>query len=93
MRATWNGAVLAESDDVVTVEGNAYFPKTAIECRYFEESDRHTQCHWKGEACYFDLVVDGQRNDGAAWYYPAPKPAAAELCDRVAFWRGVTVSP
>ncbi|MDX1530240.1 MAG: DUF427 domain-containing protein [Rhodothermales bacterium] len=93
MKATWNGVVLAESDDAVVVEGNHYFPPDAIRRDYFRESDKHTTCPWKGEASYYDVVVDGETNAGAAWTYPDPKPAAAEIKDHVAFWRGVEVTP
>jgi uncharacterized protein (DUF427 family) len=91
MKATWNGRVLAESDDTVVVEGNHYFPREAIKEEYFEESATHTHCPWKGEASYFSVVVDGETNRDAAWYYPEPKEAAKEIKDRVAFWRGVKV--
>ena len=91
MRATWNGATIAESDDTVVVEGNQYFPRDAIRQEYFQESDTHTTCPWKGEASYFNVVVNGETNKDAAWYYPDPKPAAQEIKDRVAFWRGVKV--
>ncbi len=91
MKATWNGAVLAESDDTVVVEGNHYFPRESINCEYFQESATHTTCSWKGVASYFDIVVDGAQNKDAAWYYPEPKEAAREITGRVAFWRGVKV--
>jgi len=90
-RAIWNGAVLAESDRCEVVEGNQYFPPDAIDRRYFRESATHTICSWKGTASYFDVVVDGDSNADAAWYYPEPKPAAAQIKDYVAFWRGVRV--
>lgn len=89
--ATWKGTVIAESEDTVIVEGNHYFPREAIKAEYFEPSDAHSVCPRKGTASYFDVVVDGNRNSGAAWYYPDPKPAAAEIKNRVAFWRGVEV--
>lgn len=92
VRATWNGAVLAESDETIIVEGNHYFPRASITPEYFVESSQHTRCPWKGMASYFDVVVDGKANAGAAWYYPDPKPAAADIKDYVAFWRGVAVS-
>jgi uncharacterized protein (DUF427 family) len=92
MRAMWNGAVLAESDDTVVVEGNHYFPESAVVAEYFEPSGTHTFCPWKGEASYRSVVVDGQRNDDAAWFYPEPKDAAKEITDRVAFWKGVEVT-
>lgn len=93
MKATWNGATLAESDATIEVEGNAYFPLEAIRREYFHESDEHTICPWKGTASYYDVVVDGQTNAGAAWYYPTPKPAASQITGYVAFWHGVRVTP
>jgi uncharacterized protein (DUF427 family) len=92
MKATWNGTTLAESDDTVVVEGNHYFPRSALRDEHFEPSDRHTLCPWKGTASYFDVVVDGRRNAAAAWFYPEPKAAAEEIRDRVAFWHGVEVA-
>ncbi len=91
MKASWNGTTIAESDDTVVVEGNHYFPREAINKEHFEDSNTHTICPWKGEASYFNVVVNGEVNKDAAWYYPEPKPAAAEIKDRVAFWRGVKV--
>ncbi len=90
-KAIWNGQVLAESDDLVRIEGSFYFPKSALKMDYFKPSETHTICHWKGTASYYSLVVDGQQNQDAAWYYDDPKPAAAAIKDRVAFWRGVEV--
>jgi uncharacterized protein (DUF427 family) len=90
--ATWNGAVIAESDDIVTVEGNAYFPRESVREELLRPSDTRTICPWKGTASYFSLEVDGQVNSDAVWYYPEPKDAAKEITDRVAFWHGVTVS-
>jgi len=90
--ASWNGTVIAESDDIVTVEGNAYFPRAAVRDDVLRPSSTTTVCPWKGTASYYTLEVDGQTNPDAAWYYPEPKEAAAEIRDRVAFWRGVTVS-
>jgi uncharacterized protein (DUF427 family) len=92
MKATWNNAVLAESDDIVTVEGNAYFPAASLNRDLFRPSEQTSRCPWKGEAHYYSLEVDGMRNDNAAWYYPDPKEAAANIRNRVAFWKGVTVS-
>ena len=89
--ATWNGTVIAESDDIVTVEGNAYFPRDAVRDEVLRPSETHSVCPWKGTASYFDLQVDGQVNKDAAWYYPTPKDAAQEITGRVAFWRGVEV--
>ena len=91
MKATWNDTILAESDDTAVVEGNHYFPPQSIKREYFQESATHTTCPWKGEASYYNVVVDGQINKDAAWYYPDPKPAAAEIKDHVAFWRGIKV--
>ena len=91
MKATWNGAVLAESDRTVIVEGNHYFPSDSIKKEYFHDSNTHTICPWKGEASYYNVVVEGQVNKDAAWYYAEPKPAADEIRNRVAFWRGVKV--
>ncbi|MBP2276920.1 MULTISPECIES: DUF427 domain-containing protein [Sphingomonas] len=89
--ARWNGAVIAQSEDTVVVEGNHYFPPDSIVADYFEASATHSICPWKGEASYKSLVVDGKRNADAAWFYPDPKPKAAEIKDRFAFWKGVTV--
>ena len=90
--ATWNGTVLAESDDIVTVEGNAYFPRESVRDEVLRPSDTHTICPWKGTASYFSLDVGGRVNADAAWYYPTPKDAAKEITDHVAFWNGVKVS-
>jgi uncharacterized protein (DUF427 family) len=92
MRATWRGQLLAESDDTVVVEGNHYFPATALRREHFRESRTESVCPWKGTASYYDVVVGGEVNRDAAWYYPSPKPAAANITGRVAFWRGVEVS-
>lgn len=91
MKATWNGATLAESDDTVVVEGNHYFPADSIKRDHFTPSTTHTTCAWKGEASYYDISVDGKVNKDAAWYYPDPKQAAANIKDRVAFWKGVAI--
>ena len=91
MKAIWNDAVLADSDQTVVVEGNHYFPPDSVNRLYFQESPTHTTCPWKGEASYYNVVVDGNVNKDAAWYYPDPKLAAAEIKDRIAFWRGVRV--
>lgn len=90
-RAIWNGVVLAESDHCQRVEGNAYFPPHSIKRQYFKESATHTTCSWKGEASYYDVVVNEQVNKDAAWYYPSPKEAAKQIAGYVAFWKGVTV--
>ena len=91
MRAIWRDAVLAESDDTVVVEGNHYFPAGAIDRQYFRESATHSTCPWKGEASYYDVVVGDEVNRDAAWYYPTPKEAAANITGHVAFWKGVKV--
>ena len=89
--ASWNGLVVAESDDIVTVEGNAYFPREAVRADVLRPSDHHTLCPWKGTASYYDLEVEGRVNKDAVWYYPTPKDAAKEIRGRVAFWHGVEV--
>lgn len=91
MKAVWHDAVIAESDDTVVVEGNHYFPPEAIKREYFKASDTHTTCPWKGEASYYDVVVEDQTNKDAAWYYPQPKEAAGQIKDYIAFWKGVKV--
>jgi uncharacterized protein (DUF427 family) len=90
-KATWNGAVLAESERYETVEGNVYFPPEALRREHVRESATHTVCGWKGTASYYDVVVDGKVNADAVWYYPDPKPAAANIKGYFAFWKGVTV--
>jgi uncharacterized protein (DUF427 family) len=92
MKATWNDQTIAESDDTIVVEGNHYFPPEALKGEFFAKSESHTICPWKGEASYYNLQVNGETNRDAAWYYPDPKPAAANIKDRVAFWKGVTIS-
>jgi len=92
-RASWNGAVIAESDACETVEGNKYFPPDAVKREYLRPSDTRTVCGWKGTASYYDVVVNGQVNKDAAWYYPETKPAAATVKGYIAFWRGVKVGP
>jgi uncharacterized protein (DUF427 family) len=90
-KATWEGAVLAESRATVEVEGNQYFPSDAIHKEYFKPSDVQTVCPWKGTASYYDVEVKGKRNAGAAWFYPEPKAAAQKIRGYVAFWKGVQV--
>jgi uncharacterized protein (DUF427 family) len=92
-RATWNGAVIAEAadDEVEIVEGNVYFPPQAVDRTYLRESRTETICPWKGTASYYDVVVEGEINKDAAWYYAAPKEAAANIAGHVAFWKGVRV--
>jgi uncharacterized protein (DUF427 family) len=92
VRASWNGVVLAESDDTIVVEGNHYFPRDSVKDEYLKMSDTHTRCFWKGTASYYDVVVDERTNVDAAWYYPSPSEAASQIEDRIAFWRGVEVS-
>ena len=91
-KAEWNGAVLAESEDTVVVEGNHYFPAEAIQRQFFKSSATRTLCPWKGEASYYTLAVDGAENPDAAWFYPDPKPAAANIRGRIAFWKGVRIT-
>jgi uncharacterized protein (DUF427 family) len=87
----WNGAVIAQSDDIEIVEGNVYFSADGVNREYLQESNTHTLCPWKGTASYYHLAVNGKTNPDAAWYYPEPKSAAKNVKDRVAFWHGVTV--
>ena len=89
--ATWNGAVLAESDDCVVIEGNQYFPPESIHPEYFKPSGHATVCGWKGTASYYDIEVNGERNANAAWFYTEPLPAAESIRGRIAFWKGVQV--
>lgn len=91
MKAIWNKQVLAESDDVVEVEGNQYFPKDSVNEEFIEVSPNRSECPWKGTAYYYHLNVDGEHNENAVWYYPDPKPAASEVKDRIAFWPGITI--
>lgn len=90
-RAIWNGAVIAESDDIVTVEGNVYFPRESLDPTALAESAHTSVCSWKGTANYYSLVVDGAENRDAVWYYANPKDAAEMVAGRVAFWKGVTI--
>ena len=92
MKASWNGTLIAESDDTVVVEGNHYFPASALVSAHCEPRDHTSHCGWKGTAHYFHVVVDGERNENAAWVYREPYDAAREITGRVAFWKGVTVS-
>ena len=87
----WNGQTIAESDDTVVVESNHYFPKNSVKTEFLADSATHTTCPWKGLASYYSLTVDGQTNPDAAWFYPNPKPAANQIKDYVAFWKGVKV--
>lgn len=99
MKATWNGTLIAEApkDELIYIEGNWYFPPARIDQQYFAPSEEHTTCFWKGEASYYDIVVDDQTNEAAAWYYPDPKEGSIERVGKdfrnyVGFWRGVTVT-
>ena len=92
MKAIWNGQTIAESGNTVVVEGNHYFPRESVKPEYLAESATHSTCPWKGEASYFSLKVGGQENRDAAWFYPAPKDAAKQIKEHVAFWKGVTIS-
>ncbi len=90
--AQWNGTVIADSDATVIVEGNHYFPIESVNQELLRPSETHSICPWKGTASYYSVEIDGQTNSDAAWYYPAPKDAASEIKDHVAFWHGVTVT-
>ena len=91
MKAIWSGRILAESDDTVVVENNHYFPADSINLEFFQESDHQTFCPWKGSAHYYDILVGGECNENAAWYYPETKEAADNIKGRIAFWHGVEV--
>jgi len=91
MKAIWNDVVIAEGDKTVVVEGNHYFPPQSVRTEHMRPSQTHTTCPWKGEASYYDVVIGGQVNRDAAWFYPEPKPAASPIKDHVAFWKGVKV--
>lgn len=92
MKAIWMDKVIAESNDTIVVEGNHYFPRSSVHAPFLKPSETHTTCPWKGEASYYSIEVDGVLNKDAAWYYPQPKEAAAEIKDYIAFWKGVTVT-
>ena len=91
MKAVWKGTVIAESDNTVKIEGNHYFPLDSLDGEHLEKSDHRTTCPWKGEASYYHVVVDGEKNENAAWTYHQPTMAAAEIKDHVAFWKDVEV--
>lgn len=91
-KAIWRGKVLAESDTFELVEGNVYFPPSTLRSEHFRPSSTHTVCGWKGTASYYDVVVDGEVNRDAAWFYPTPSEAASKIRGYVAFWKGVEVS-
>ena len=92
MKAIWNNVVIAESDDTVSIEGNHYFPRNSVKAGFLRESGTTTECPWKGTASYHSLEVDGETNVDAAWYYTSPRDAAAQIKDRVAFWKGVEIT-
>ena len=89
MKAIWNKQVIAESDEIVYIEGNAYFPFESVNKEFLKESDTQTVCHWKGTASYYSLEVDGESNEDSAWFYLEPRPLASGIKGRVAFWKGV----
>ena len=91
MKAIWNNEILADSNQTIVVEGNHYFPQSAINVRFFKKSDKTTVCSWKGTASYYDIEVQGKLNKDAAWFYPEPKSAASNIAGYVAFWKGVSV--
>jgi len=92
MKALWNNQVIAESDQTIVIENNHYFPASSVKQEFIKPSATHTTCPWKGLASYYNVEVNGEQNRDAAWYYPDPKPAAAEIKDYVAFWKGVKVT-
>ena len=91
MKAIWNGKIIAESNETINIENNYYFPADSVNKEYLENSETHTVCPWKGQASYYNLVVDGKVNKDAAWYYPQPKPLAKSIQNYIAFWKGVQV--
>lgn len=91
-QATWQGVVLAQSDETIEIEGNQYFPPDSVDRQYLEDSATHSTCPWKGDASYYTIVVNDNKNPDAAWYYPAPKEKAAQIKGYVAFWKGVSIS-
>ena len=92
MKAIWNNQVIAESDQTVVIEGNHYFPRESVKKEFLKDSDTHSTCPWKGQASYYSILVDGELNKDAAWYYPDPKSAASVIKDRIAFWKGVNLT-
>ncbi len=92
MKAIWNGKVIAESNETIKVENNHYFPESSVNKQYLANSQTHTVCPWKGDASYFNIKIDGEVNKDAAWYYPDPKPAAKDLKNYIAFWKGVEIT-
>ncbi|MFD0766294.1 DUF427 domain-containing protein [Mucilaginibacter lutimaris] len=92
MKAVWNNEVIAESNDTIVIENNHYFPKDSVKSEFLTESATHTICPWKGVASYYTVEIDGQKNIDAAWYYPDPKPAATNITNYIAFWKGVKIT-
>lgn len=92
MKAIWNNQTIAESNDTIVVEGNHYFPADSIKKEFFQSSDTHTNCPYKGEASYYTLTVNGKNNGDAAWYYPTTKKGFEKIAGYIAFWRGVEVT-
>lgn len=92
MKAIWNNQVIAESNNTVVVENNHYFPRESVNPEFLKDCETHTTCPWKGVASYHNLIVDGKENRDAAWYYPEPKEAAANIKDHIAFWKGVQIT-
>jgi len=92
MKAKWNGKIIAESDSTIVIEGNHYFPFESVNEEYLKDSDTHTVCPWKGTASYYDLIVEGEVNPDAVWYYPEPSELAKGIKGHIAFWKGVEVT-
>ena len=91
VRALWKGNIIAETDEAEVVEGNYYFPPTSVHKEFLKESSTHSTCPWKGKASYYDVIVDGEKNEDAAWYYPNPKPEAKNIKGYIAFWKGIEI--
>jgi len=91
MKAIWNGKIIAQSEETVIVENNHYFPPESVNNDYLKSSETETTCPWKGQAAYYDIVVDDKINKDAAWYYPHPRPLVEKLANYVAFWKGVQI--
>jgi uncharacterized protein (DUF427 family) len=92
MKAIWNDTIIAESDNTVIIEGNHYFSRESVDFSFLKPSSHTSACPWKGLAHYYSVEVNGEVNTDAAWYYPEPKPAASEIKDHLAFWRGVNIT-
>lgn len=92
MKAIWKQKIIAESNNIVSIEGNAYFPIESVKKEFLQKSENTSVCHWKGMANYYNILVDGEVNENAAWYYPKPKPEAKNIKGRVAFWKGINVT-